>query len=158
MSKTLVAYFSATGTTAKVASNLAKAIGADLYEIKPEVPYTIEDLNWQNSESRSSIEMNDPASRPALAGKAVDNMEEYDRIFVGFPIWWGVAPRVINSFLEQYNLEGKVILPFATSGGSDMGGTNEVLAVSCQGADLREGRRFPVDEQVNELALWGNQG
>ncbi len=156
MAKTMVAYFSATGTTAKVAAKLAKAIEADLYEIKPEVPYTLEDLNWQDSKSRSTIEMNDPASRPVLAGE-VNNIGEYDRIFVGFPIWWGVAPRLVNSFLEMQDLKGKVVIPFATSGGSDMGKTNEVLAPSCIGADLREGRRFPVDVSNEDLKAWADQ-
>ncbi len=156
MAKTLVAYFSVTGTTAKVAGNLAEAIGADLYEIKPEVPYSIEDLDWQNPKSRSSLEMNDPASRPALAG-GIENMEEYDKIFLGFPIWWGVAPRLINSFLEQQDLRGKAVIPFATSGGSEMGAANTVLKPSCPGSDLKEGRRFPVDVSREALKEWADQ-
>ena len=114
MSRKLVAYFSATGTTAKVAETLADAIGADIYEIEPEVPYTEADLNWRDANSRSSIEMNDPLSRPAIAGKR-DNMADYDTIYVSFPIWWYVAPTIINTFLESYDMTGKTIIPFATS-------------------------------------------
>ena len=126
MSKRLVTYFSASGVTAKVAENLADAIGADIFEIQPEVPYTKADLNWMDKKSRSTIEMSDPTSRPAIAAKR-DNMDEYDTIFVGFPIWWYIAPTIINTFLESYDLKGKTIIPFATSGGSDMGKTNEKL-------------------------------
>ena len=114
MSKALVAYFSASGVTAKVASKLAEAAGADLFEIKPEVPYTKEDLNWQDKNSRSSVEMRDTSSRPAVAGK-VENMGGYDVIFLGFPIWWYVAPHITNSFLEGYDMSGKKIILFATS-------------------------------------------
>ena len=110
MSKRLVAYFSASGVTAKVAENLADAIGADIFEIQPEVPYTKADLNWMDKKSRSTIEMSDLNSRPAIAAKR-DNMDEYDSIFVGFPIWWYVAPTIINTFLESYNLKGKTIIP-----------------------------------------------
>ena len=109
MNKRLVAYFSASGVTAKVAENLADAIGADIFEIQPEVPYTKADLNWMDKKSRSTIEMSDPNSRPAIATKR-DNMDEYDTIFVGFPIWWYVAPTIINTFLESYNLKGKTII------------------------------------------------
>ena len=141
MSKKLVAYFSASGITAKVAEDLANAIGADIFEIRPEVPYTKADLNWMDKKSRSTIEMSDPTSRPAIAAKR-DNMDEYDTIFVGFPIWWYVAPTIINTFLESYDLKGKTIIPFATSGGSDMGKTNEKLAPSCPGAKLLHGKVF----------------
>ena len=127
MSRKLVAYFSASGVTAKVAETLSEAIGADLYEIEPEVPYTKEDLDWMDKQSRSTIEMNDPASRPAIAGKR-DNMDDYDTVFVGFPVWWYVAPTIINTFLESYDLTGKTIIPFATSGGSGMGKTVDVLS------------------------------
>ena len=112
MSKKLVAYFSASGITAKVAEDLANAIGADIFEIRPEVPYTKADLNWMDKKSRSTIEMSDPTSRPAIAAKR-DNMGEYDTIFVGFPIWWYIAPTIINTFLESYNLKGKTVIPFA---------------------------------------------
>ena len=120
MSKKLVAYFSASGVTAKVAETLAEAIGADIFEIEPKVPYTEADLNWMDKKARSTIEMNDPVSRPEIAIKR-DNMKDYDTIFVGFPIWWYVAPTIINTFLESYDLTGKTIIPFATSGGSDIG-------------------------------------
>ena len=135
MSKKLVAYFSASGITAKVAEDLADAIGADIFEIRPEVPYTKADLNWMDKKSRSTIEMSNPDSRPAIAAKR-DNMDEYDTIFVGFPIWWYIAPTIINTFLESYDLKNKTIIPFATSGGSDMGKTNEKLAPSCPGSKL----------------------
>lgn len=153
MSNKLVAYFSATGTTAKVAQTLADAIGADLYEITPEVPYTSSDLNWNDKQSRSSQEMNDKSSRPAISGK-VKNMAQYTTIFVGFPIWWYVAPTIINTFLEQYDLAGKTVIPFATSGGSSMGQTNAGLAPSCPGADLKEGKRFAAHTSAAELEKW----
>ena len=120
MSKKLVAYFSASGTTAAVAKNLAKAAGAELYEIKPAVPYTRADLNWQDKQSRSSVEMRDKTSRPALADNDAP-VAEHDTIFVGFPVWWYVAPTIINSFLEAYDFSGKKIVLFATSGGSGFG-------------------------------------
>lgn len=110
MSNKLVAYFSASGVTAKVAETLAEAIGADIFEIEPKVPYTEADLNWMDKKARSTIEMNDPASRPEIAVKR-DNMKDYDTIFVGFPIWWYVAPTIINTFLESYDLTGKTIIP-----------------------------------------------
>ena len=148
-----VAYFSASGVTAKVAEALSEAIGADLYEIEPEVPYTKEDLDWTDKQSRSTIEMNDPASRPAIAGKR-DNMDDYDTVFVGFPIWWYVAPHIINTFLESYDLTGKTIIPFATSGGSGIGKTNERLAPSCKGAKLMDGKVFKGSVGHQELAAW----
>lgn len=153
MSRKLVAYFSASGVTAKVAETLSEAIGADLYEIEPAVPYTKKDLNWMDKKSRSTVEMNDPASRPAIAGMR-DNMEDYDTVFVGFPIWWYVAPHIINTFLESYDLTSKAIVPFATSGGSDMGKTNERLAESCKGAKLIEGKVFNQSTSHEELAAW----
>lgn len=153
MSRKLVAYFSASGVTAKVAEKLSEAIGADLYAIEPEVPYTKADLDWTDKNSRSTIEMNDPASRPAIAGKR-DNMDEYDTVFVGFPIWWYVAPTIINTFLESYDLTGKTIIPFATSGGSDMGKTNEKLLPSCTGAKLLDGKVFKASVTGADLAKW----
>lgn len=153
MSKILAAYFSASGVTAKAAKNLAGAAGADLYEIKPEIPYTRADLDWTNKKSRSSVEMNDPKSRPAIAGK-VQDMESYDAIFVGFPIWWYVAPTIINTFLESYDLTGKTIIPFATSGGSGMGKTNEKLQPSCPGATLLQGKILNGRVSENELKKW----
>ena len=153
MSKKLVAYFSAGGVTARAAKELAEAGGADLYEIRPEVPYTGADLDWTNKKSRSSLEMNDPASRPALADTSAD-IAGHDVIFVGFPIWWYVAPTIINTFLESYDLTGKTIIPFATSGGSDIGKTNERLAPSCKGAKLMDGKVFKGSVGHQELAAW----
>ncbi len=153
MSKKLVAYFSASGVTAKVADTLAKAAGADLYEIKPAIPYTEADLDWRNKDSRSSVEMRDPASRPTIGSAAVD-MSEYDTLFVGFPIWWYVAPTIINTFLESYDLSGKTIIPFATSGSSGMGKTNERLSPSCPGSKLLDGRVFKLNTASNEFIAW----
>ena len=153
MSRKLVAYFSASGVTAKVAEKLSEAIGADLYAIEPEVPYTKADLDWMDKKSRSTIEMNNPASRPAIAGKR-DNMNDYDTVFVGFPIWWYVAPTIINTFLESYDLTGKTIIPFATSGGSDMGKTTEKLLPSCKGAKLLNGKVFKASVSGADLAKW----
>ena len=126
MSKKLVAYFSASGNTASLAKKLAEAAGADLYEIKPAVPYTSEDLNWQNKQSRSSVEMSDKSSRPALADTNA-KITDYDTIFVGFPVWWYTAPTIINTFLESYDFSGKTIVLFATSGGSSIVGTAKAL-------------------------------
>ena len=153
MSKKLVAYFSASGVTAKVAETLAEAIGADIFEIEPKVPYTEADLNWMDKKARSTIEMSDPASRPEIAAKR-DNMKDYDTIFVGFPIWWYVVPTIINTFLESYDLTGKTIIPFATSGGSDIGKTNERLTPSCKGAKLLNGKVFKHNVGHKELATW----
>lgn len=138
MSRKLVAYFSASGVTAKVAETLSEAIGADIYAIEPKVPYTKADLNWMDKNSRSSVEMKNLNSRPEIAEQR-DNMEEYDVIFIGFPIWWYVAPTIINTFLESYDLSGKTIIPFATSGGSDMGKTNDKLQPSCPNSTLLKG-------------------
>ena len=153
MSRKLVAYFSASGVTAKVAEKLSEAIGADLYAIEPEVPYTKADLDWMDKKSRSTIEMNNPASRPSITGKR-DNMNDYDTVFVGFPIWWYVAPTIINTFLESYDLTDKTIIPFATSGGSDMGKTNEKLLPSCKGAKLLNGKVFKASVSGADLAKW----
>lgn len=156
MSRKLVAYFSASGVTAKVAENLAEAIGADVFAIEPQTPYTEEDLNWNNSKSRSSIEMADKSSRPAIAYQR-DNIADYDTIFVGFPIWWYVAPTIINTFLESYDLSGKTIIPFATSGGSGMGKTNDGLAQSCPASKLVEGRVFKSSVSKKELSAWAEE-
>ena len=138
MSKKLVAYFSASGTTAKVAKALAQAAGADLYEIKPAVPYTRADLNWQDKQSRSSVEMRDKSSRPALAD-ADANIADYDTIFIGFPIWWYIAPTIINTFLEAYDFSGKKVVLFATSGGSGFGKAVASLQPSAPKAEITEG-------------------
>ena len=153
MSKQLVAYFSATGTTKKAAERLAGAIGADLFEIKPAVPYTQADLNWMDKHSRSSVEMNDLKSRPAIAGMPAD-LGAYDTVFVGFPIWWYVAPTIVNTFLESCDLTGKTVVPFATSGGSGMGGTNKALTPSCMGARLLEGKVFRSSTNADTLREW----
>lgn len=139
MSKKLVAYFSASGVTKKAAEKLAKSEGADLFEIKPKVPYTKADLNWMDKKSRSTVEMKNPDLRPEIAEK-LENMADYDTVFVGFPIWWYVAPTIINTFLESYDFSGKTIVPFATSGGSGMGRTVEVLKPLCPGAHFEEGK------------------
>lgn len=155
MNKKIVVYFSASGVTAKIAELLADTIGADIFAIEPEIPYTKADLDWMDKESRSTVEMNNPLSRPAIAGKR-DNMNEYNTIYIGFPIWWYVAPTIINTFLESYNMAGKTIIPFATSGGSGMGKTNERLLPSCSGAKLLEGRVFSSRVSASELIEWVN--
>lgn len=154
MSKRLVAYFSASGVTAKVAEHLADAIGADIFEIQPEVPYTKADLNWMDKKSRSTIEMSDPTSRPAIAAKR-DNMDEYDTIFVGFPIWWYIAPTIINTFLESYDFSGKTIILFATSGGSGFGKTVDNLKCSVSDSTvIKEGKLLNGRPSVSELQQW----
>lgn len=137
--KKLVAYFSASGVTREAAKRVAEAAGADLFEIKPAEPYTHADLDWTNKKSRSSIEMNDKSARPAIAGKLPD-MADYDTVFIGFPIWWYVAPRIIETFLESCDFAGKTVVPFATSGGSGMGRTVEELKPRAPKADWKDGR------------------
>lgn len=152
--KKLVAYFSASGVTKKMAETLAEAIGADLFEIKPAVPYTRADLDWTDKQSRSTKEMNDPASRPAVAS-VLDTMAQYDTVFVGFPIWWYVAPSIINTFLEQYDFAGKTMIPFATSGGSGMGKKLDGLKAVCPSANWKEGKVVNgMDKKA--LAAWAN--
>lgn len=152
MSKKLVAYFSASGTTKKVAERLAKAAGAELFEIKPAIPYTSADLNWMDKKSRSSVEMNDPDSRPEIA-ETVPNMADYDTVFIGFPIWWYVAPHIIHTFLESYDLDRKTLVPFATSGGSGMGRTVDELRKLCPNAEWKDGKLVNgVSDQA--LAAW----
>ena len=153
MSKVLVAYFSASGVTARLAKTLAKAVNGELFEIQPEKQYTSEDLDWTNKNSRSTVEMNDRSFRPAVKSKVTD-MAQYDTIYVGFPIWWYVAPTIINTFLEQYDLSGKTVIPFATSGSSDMGNTNAELKPSCKGAVLKDGKRFSASASEAELSVW----
>lgn len=130
MTKPLIAYFSASGVTEKVARRLASVTGGDLYKIEPAVPYSEADLDWRDPKSRSSVEMSEKCSRPALAPKAL-NLEPYEKVYLGFPIWWYIAPTLINSFLEQYDFSGKTIIPFATSGGSGVGETDRWLRSSC---------------------------
>ena len=154
MSETLVAYFSASGVTAKLAKNLAEAAEADIYEIKPAVPYTNADLNWQDKNSRSSVEMKDKSCRPAIADTDA-NIADYDTIFVGFPIWWYVAPTIINTFLEAYDFSGKTIILFATSGGSGMGNSAKELRQSVsENAVIKDGKRFNANASVSELKEW----
>ena len=154
MSKKLVAYFSASGTTAKVAQALAEATGADLYEIKPAVPYTKADLNWMDKKARSTIEMNDKSFRPAIADRDA-RIENYDMIFVGFPIWWYIAPTIINTFLESYDFSGKTVILFATSGGSGFGqavsGLKSSVPASCV---IREGKILNGRQTVQSLKPW----
>ena len=148
--KTLVAYFSASGTTEGVAKKVAEAAGADLFEIKPEVPYTNADLNWMDKKSRSTIEMKDPKSRPAIAGKVAD-MAQYDTVFVGFPIWWYQAPRIIQTFLESADFSGKTVIPFATSGSSGMGKTNSILKAVCPAAAWLPGKSLESNESTADV-------
>lgn len=156
MSKKLVAYFSASGVTANAAKALSEAADADLYEIKPQVPYTKEDLNWMNKNSRSSIEMKDKTFRPAIADKNAD-IESYDMIFVGFPIWWYVAPTIINTFLESYDFSGKKIVLFATSGGSGFGDTVKELKHSIsETTAISEWKILNGTPSVDQLRMWLN--
>ena len=152
MSKKLVAYFSASGVTEKMAKTLAEVTGADLFEIQPAVPYTTADLDWMNKKSRSSVEMSNPDSRPEIGNK-IPNMGQYDTVVVGFPIWWYVAPTIINTFLESYDFTGKKIATFATSGGSGMGKTDSILKKCAPNADWKEGKRFGSADK-NALKAW----
>lgn len=153
MSKKLVAYFSPTGTTKKAAAILAEAAEADLFEIKPVEPYTEADLNWRDDNARSTVEMKDLSFRPPVAER-VHDMDKYDTLLVCFPIWWYIAPTIINTFLESYNLHGKTVMLFATSGGSGLGKTLEKLEDSCSGAILTEGKMLNGKLDTKELSDW----
>ncbi len=154
MSKILTAYFSASGTTKKLAKTIAETAKSDLFEIVPEIPYTNDDLKWTNKSSRSSVEMNDKNSRPKISSK-VENMEQYDSVFIGFPIWWYEAPRIIQTFLESYDFSGKNIVTFATSGGSGMGKTNNILKLSCSpDAKWCDGKRLSSNTDANTIKNW----
>lgn len=153
MSSKLVAYFSASGTTARAAQNLARAIDADLFEIVPEQPYSSADLSWNNSSSRSSVEMNDDACRPGISSM-VDHMESYDTVFVGFPIWWYVEPRIVDTFLESYNFEGKTIVPFATSGGSGLGKAPQRMQTIAKGSTVKPGKLLNGRQDAASLQQW----
>lgn len=155
MNKKLVAYFSASGVTKKAAEILAEAAEADLYEISPKIPYTTADLNWMDKKSRSSVEMNDPASRPALADMSA-GIDGYDVIFVGFPVWWYTAPAIIRTFLEAYDFSGKVIVPFATSGVSGLGRTAETLQELVPAAVVKDGRLLNGKIHAGELKKWAD--
>ncbi len=154
MAKILVAYFSASGVTAEVAKELAQAVGGDLYEIKPAVPYSAADLNWMDSNSRSSLEMADKSSRPALAGLDAP-VKDYDKILLGFPIWWYVAPTIVNTFLENYDFSGKKIVLFATSGGSGFGKTLKELKPSVSAdTEIVEGKVLNSRQSPESLRSW----
>ena len=156
MSKALVAYFSASGVTKAVAERLAKGIGADLFEIEAAILYTNADLDWTNKKSRSSIEMNDRASRPAIASK-IGDMSQYDVVFVGFPVWWYREPSIIDTFKEQYDFTGKTVIPFATSGGSQLGDSAKNLQALATGAKVVEGKRFAARASEKELTDWATK-
>ena len=153
MSKILVAYFSASGVTAAVAKKLAAAVGADLFEIQPEQLYTDADLNWQNSRSRSSVEMNDRSCRPAIA-TVVENMAQYDAVFVGFPVWWYREPSIIDTFMEAYDFSGKKVVPFCTSGGSGLGDSAQNMQALAPGATVVNGKKFSPSVSESELKAW----
>jgi len=152
MKKALVAYFSASGVTQRLAKTVAEAAGADLFEIEPVQKYTSEDLDWTDKKSRSTLEMNDPSSRPAIA-EHVDHMDQYDTVFVGFPIWWYVEPRIVDTFLESYDFSGKTVIPFATSGGSGIRKAEKSLRDHCPSASWEKG------ELVNgsKAAAWAKR-
>lgn len=156
MSKVLVTYFSASGVTAGMAKKLADAISADLFEIKPKTPYTSADLDWQNKQSRSSVEMNDRSCRPAIA-EMKDNMADYDVVFVGFPVWWYREPSIIDTFMEQYNFSGKTIVPFATSGMSPIGDSGKNMQELAKGAKVVAGKRFGNSVSAEELKAWAQE-
>lgn len=154
-SQVLVAYFSATGTTEGVAENIAGGLDADLYEIVPEEPYTDADLDYHDNNSRSTVEMNDPSSRPAISG-SVENMEQYSIVFIGYPIWWGEAPRIVSTFMESYDFSGKTIVPFCTSGGSGIGSSASNLEGLTTGATWLDGRRLNGSDSLDTVMEWVN--
>ncbi len=154
MSKVLVAYFSASGVTAKVAEELAKAEKADLYEIRPQVPYTAQDLDYTVKDCRSNLEMADEACRPAIDGKT-ENMDQYDTVFVGFPVWWGREPSIIDTFLEAYDLNGKTVIPFCTSGVSDAEkATAHIKGIVGDGVTVVSGKRLGAEGTEEEVKIW----
>lgn len=153
MGKVLVAYFSASGVTKALSERFAGAIGADLYEILPQEIYTNADLNWMDKKSRSSVEMNDRASRPAIGNK-VENMGQYSTVFVGFPIWWYREPSIIDTFMEAYDFSGKTVIPFATSGGSGLGDSAKNMQALAPGAKVEEGQKFSGRAGEEELRNW----
>ena len=152
-SKRLVAYFSASGRTKEVAETLASAIGADMFEIVPQTPYTAADLDWTDKNSRSTVEMKDASSRPKIA-KVMDNMDKYGTVFIGFPIWWYVAPTIINTFLESYDFSGKTVVVFATSGGSGLGKTVKVLQEICPDSVKWAGSKMLNRETAESMKKW----
>ncbi len=158
MAKSLVAYFTASEgrVTKGVAERLAAAIGADLFEIIPDIPYSPADLDWMDKTSRTTIEMNDQASRPVIASQ-VKNMGDYDKVFIGFPIWWYTCPRIIDTFLESYDFEGKTIIPFATSGSSPFGKCGADMKAVVKGGTVAEGMRFDKNVKADELKAWAEK-
>lgn len=150
MSKKLVAYFSASGVTEKAAQALAKAAGADLFEIVPQEKYTSADLNWMDKKSRSTVEMNDRSCRPAISSK-IENIAQYDTVFVGFPVWWYREPSIIDTFLESYDFSGKTIIPFCTSGGSGLGQAPNNMQKIASGAKVLSGKRISGNPSDSEL-------
>ena len=154
MSKVLVTYFSVGGTTAKVAKELAAVEGADLFEIRPEIPYVPADLDYTNKQSRTTLEMSDLACRPAIVG-AVENMAQYNVVFVGFPIWWGREPSIVDSFLEAYDFTGKKVVPFCTSGGNDTtGAVKRIRELLGDGVCVDDGKRLGGEISEADLKLW----
>ena len=155
MGKSLVAYFSASGVTKKVASKLASATGADLFEIVPKELYTKADLNWMDKKSRSSVEMNDRNSRPEIAS-AVDDMSKYDKVYVGFPVWWYREPSIIDTFMESYDFAGKTVIPFCTSGGSGLGDSAKNMQALASGVKVIDGKKFSSGVSEEELKKWAD--
>lgn len=153
--KILVAYFSATNNTEGIAQKLADGLGADLYEITPEQPYTSADLDYGNSKSRSSVEMNDPSARPAISG-SVENMEQYDVVLIGYPIWWGDAPRIMSTFIESYDFSGKTLAAFCTSASSGFGNSDSALRSAASGANWLDGKRFSAGASAADVMKWAN--
>lgn len=153
--KVLVAYFSATNTTQGIAEHIANGLNADIYEIVPEEPYTDADLNYNDNNSRTTIEMNDPDARPAITG-SVEDMEQYDIVFIGYPIWWGEAPRIVSTFVESYDFSGKTIVPFCTSGGSGVGSSATNLEQLTDGADWLPGKRLNGSDSQDTVMEWVN--
>lgn len=154
-SKVLIAYFSATGTTKGVAEHIANGLNADIYEIVPEDPYTDADLDYNDNNSRTTIEMNDPDVRPLISG-SVENMEQYDIVFIGYPIWWGEAPRIVSTFVESYDFSGKTIVPFCTSGGSGVGSSAANLEQLTSGAQWLSGQRLSGSDSQDTVMEWVN--
>lgn len=154
-SQILIAYFSATDNTEGVAQKLAEGLGADLYEIVPEQPYTDEDIDYSNSGSRTSLEMDDPDSRPAISG-SVENMEQYDIVFIGYPIWWGEAPRIMSTFIESYDFSGKTLVAFCMSGSSGFGSSDSALREAACSSMWLEGRRFSAGASSEDVLAWAN--
>ena len=156
MSKVLVAYFSASGVTKRVAENLAKASNAELFEIVPEQLYTDADLNWQDKQSRSSVEMKDRNSRPGIRSK-IEDISQYTHVFVGFPVWWYREPSIIDTFMESYDWSGVTVIPFCTSGGSGLGEAGKNMQALAGGAKVIDGRRLSASVTVEELKTWIEQ-